>query len=139
MTTKGFDPNRTRVTDDTQAEWLRTIITGDLREVPGVGNTTIMKLAECSDNITTTYQLLGKFLLLKGQGIGTIEHADRFYYWLELIGTSAGHRSSVVRSVAEKLQLQFPDIYDEEIYSKDEEEEDATKKLNDAKTWGRKK
>ena len=127
MAAKGYDPNRTRVSDDTHANWLRSPLKGDITEVPGLGIATATKMATCEDKITTTYQLLGKYLSFKGKDVGTIEHADRFYYWLELIGTPTGHRSSVVRSIAEKLQLQFPDIYDADAYEYDDNNEGVNK------------
>jgi hypothetical protein len=36
--------------------------------------------------VTTTYQLIGKYLSLKGEGVEPVEHADRFYFWLKNIG-----------------------------------------------------
>lgn len=133
MTTIGYDPNRTRVSDDTQAQWLRSPIKGNVTEVPGIGNATATLLAECEDNITTTYQLLGKYLSFKEHNVSTIEHADRFFYWLEYIGTPTGHRSSIVRAIAEKLQLQFPDIYDEYAYVEETDKKDD--KDSSEKEW----
>ncbi|GMI55588.1 hypothetical protein ScalyP_jg359, partial [Parmales sp. scaly parma] len=65
----GYDPKRSRVSDDTLADFLRGSISGDLTEVPGVGKAAVTKLATGDDDderITNTFQLVGKFLSLKG-------------------------------------------------------------------------
>lgn len=52
-------------------------------QVPGIGPATVRVLKE--HEITTTYQLIGKYLSLKGEGVEPVEHADRFYFWLKNI------------------------------------------------------
>ena len=88
--------------------WKQSTTTGDLSEVPGVGPKTMEKLAECdepSDCITNTYQLFGKYLMLKGPGqngsneVTTVEHAEKFWYWLQNRGINS-HRSAIVRAVS---------------------------------------
>jgi len=85
-----------------------------LNEVPGIGGATIEKLKAAG--VTTTYQLLGKYLMLKDAGVGPVEHADRFYYWLVSVGTPAGFRAGVVKSIAEKLNVTFVGLYDNSLY-----------------------
>jgi hypothetical protein len=48
-------------------QWRQEAVTGDLSEVPGIGPKAIELLAEGEgdDRITNTYQLFGKFLMLK--------------------------------------------------------------------------
>ena len=53
--------------------------------------------------------------------VGPVELADRFYYWLDSIGTAAGQRGSVVSAVAEKLNLTFTGLYDPSLYALEEE------------------
>jgi hypothetical protein len=48
-------------------------------QVPGIGKASKKILIEAG--VSTTFQLLGKFLSLKGEDVGPIEHCDRFYYW----------------------------------------------------------
>ena len=134
MASEGYNPNRTRVCDNTQAQWLRSNVTGKVTEVPGVGEATARTFENCEDRITTTYQLMGKFLSFKGANVGPIEHADRFFYWLRRIGTVAGQRSSVVRAIAEKLQLQFPDIYDPDAYDVENSTEEDKDNVNSNKS-----
>lgn len=64
----GYDPQKSRVAEDTLADFLRAPLTGDLTEVPGIGPAAVSKLGqdgEDGDAIENTFQLIGKFLLLK--------------------------------------------------------------------------
>jgi hypothetical protein len=65
--------------------------------------------------IYTSFALIGKFLELKGQNVGSAEHCQRFYLWLKDIGVNSS-RADVVMCIAEKADLIFPGIYDREIY-----------------------
>lgn len=111
--------------------WRTTPTTADLSSVPGIGPSAIKKLAEADcleDRITNTYQLFGKFLMLKGPGhtedeieIEPMEHMEKFWHWLKNRGISA-HRSAIVKAVAEKSATFFQGIYDADIYDEDEDE-----------------
>lgn len=63
----GYDPQKSRVAEDTLADFLRAPLTGDLTEVPGIGPAAVTKLGagEDGDVIENTFQLIGKFLMLK--------------------------------------------------------------------------
>ena len=65
----GYDPQKSRVAEDTLADFLRAPLTGDLTEVPGIGKAAVTKLSEASEDgneaVTNTFQLIGKFLMLK--------------------------------------------------------------------------
>ncbi|KAG5180527.1 hypothetical protein JKP88DRAFT_185579 [Tribonema minus] len=118
----GYDPKRSKVTDEKLAEFIRQPITGELTEVPGIGPAAVKKLAagEGSNKVANTYQLIGKFLSLKGgddsgKTIQTIEHCDRFWYWLKEMGISS-YRSGIVNAIAEKCNTWIPGIYDEDQY-----------------------
>jgi hypothetical protein len=88
--------------------WKNSPTNGDLNEVPGIGKATIEKLAKCEgsdESITNTYQLFGKYLMLKGPGeIDAVEHAERFWYWLKNRGIHS-HRSAIVRAVSSLKRL----------------------------------
>lgn len=59
----GYDPRRSRVSDDKMNEFLRGQLSGDLTEVPGIGPAAVKKLAEGDldgDKVTNTFQLIGK-------------------------------------------------------------------------------
>lgn len=85
-------------------------------QVPGIGEKSEEALRAAG--ISTTFGLIGKYLMLKEEGVGPVEHADRFYYWLKSIGTSPGHRAGVVHSIAEKMNITFVGIYDVDAYEK---------------------
>ena len=61
-----------------------------MQEVPGIGDVGEKKLKEAG--ITTTFSLMGKYLMLKDDGVGTVENADRMYYFLQSIEYPAGFR-----------------------------------------------
>jgi hypothetical protein len=54
-----------------------------------------------AQGIETTYQLIGKYLSLKGPDVGSVMHQDLFWLWLKESGI-ASHRSAVVKAIAEK-------------------------------------
>ena len=111
---EGYDPHRSTVTDDKLAAFVSLEITGDLNEVPGIGPKSIELLKE--QGISTTFGLFGKFLCMKEEGVGPVEHCDRFWLWLKAIGFPGGHRGNVVRCIATRLDTQFPGIYDGSAY-----------------------
>ena len=95
---EGYDPKRSRVSDSTLADFLRAPLTGDLQEVPGIGKAAEEKLRTGNDYdeepITNTYQLIGKFLMLKGPDedgikVESIEHVEKFWHWLKNRGISS--------------------------------------------------
>jgi hypothetical protein len=114
MSTDHFHPARSRVSDAALADFIRAPIRGDVEEVPGIGRKTMELLWNAG--ITTTFSLLGKYLMLKEKGVDPVEHADRFYFWLKSLGTPAGYRAGIVHAVAEKLNITFVGIYDASIY-----------------------
>ena len=102
----GYDPRKSKVSDDTMENWKNTPTQADLSTVPGLGPAGIRQLAASDDDddkITNTYQLFGKFLMLKGgnddeQVCSPIEHTEKFWYWLKNRGINA-HRSAIVTAI----------------------------------------
>jgi hypothetical protein len=119
----GFHPDKSRVGAGALADFIRAPISGKLEEVPGVGPATIKILQE--NGISTTFQLIGQYLMLKEDGVEAIEHADRFYYWLKSLKTPSGFRAGIVHAIAEKMNVTFPGIYDSSAYGAAVQEEDA--------------
>jgi hypothetical protein len=117
MSDVGYNPARSRTDPDRLAEFIQSRITGRLTEVPGLGEATENLLRE--QGITSTYQLFGKFLMLKDEGVESVELCDRFWYWLESIKTSPGHRGSIVQAVACKLDATYPGLYDSSRYDEE--------------------
>lgn len=108
-------------------EWRVGTVTGDLNEVPGIGPAAVKKLAEGDDSVTNTYQLFGKFLMLKGPDsdghkVESFEHMEKFWHWLANKGISS-HRSAIVKAIAEKTATFFKDIYDANQYDDDDEDD----------------
>mmetsp|Transcript_11790 Transcript_11790/g.15340 ORF Transcript_11790/g.15340 Transcript_11790/m.15340 type:complete len:125 (+) Transcript_11790:90-464(+) len=124
MAAEGYDPQRSQVNETQLANFLRSSITGNIEEVPGVGASAKQKLAEGEDSIETTYQLIAKYLSLKGENVDCIEHCERFWLWLKSQGINS-YRSGIVLSIAEKVNTMMPGIYDGALYEQDDEEEKA--------------
>ena len=112
-----YHPGKPRVGPGPLGDFIRSPITGRLEEVPGVGLLTIKIFNE--NGIFTTFQLIGKYLSFKASDVEPIEHADRFYNWLTSLNTPRGHRAGIVHSIAEKMNVSFPGIYDSTAYGPD--------------------
>jgi len=124
----GYDPKKSKVSDDRMETWRTEPVSGQLLDVPGIGPSAVRKLAESDEQITNTYQLFGKYLMLKGPDsdehtVECIEHSEKFWHYLKAVGISA-HRSAIVKAVAEKAAAFFPGIYDANMYDEEEDEED---------------
>ncbi|GBG26083.1 Hypothetical Protein FCC1311_023032 [Hondaea fermentalgiana] len=109
----GFDANRSMVNEDALAAFLASPITGNITEVPGIGDGAKRLLARSFGNessVTTTYQLIGKFLTLRKAGMSQQDHLDAMWHWLKDRNINA-FRSGIVLCVAEKCNLMIPGIY----------------------------
>lgn len=109
-----YHPLKSRINSETLDDFLRSPITGDLLEVPGIGPGTKKILVE--NGITTTFMLIGKYLSLKDETVDTVEHADRFYLWLKSIDFPKSGIFIVTHAMSEKMNLYFPGIYDQDCY-----------------------
>lgn len=135
---KIFRPQDSKVKKEALADFLSAEIGSDLKTVPNVGPATQRILNGVSititspnsdivlSGITNTYSLIGIFLLFKNSAdldsagqpveLDPVEHVQRFYSWLQSIGTPAGFRAGIVHSIAQKVDLAFPGIYDVSAY-----------------------
>jgi hypothetical protein len=113
----GYDPTRSTTSPDTLAAFMQRPLTGSLTadKIPSVGPKTIEVLKE--HGITSTYSLIGKFMSLKEEGVGSVEHMDRCWFWLKSIGTPPGHRSCIIEALAQRMNMHFPGLYDEARYT----------------------
>ena len=109
----GFDPTKSQVADDKLAEFLDAALEEDITSVPGVGPAAAEKLAagDGDDQVTTTYQLIAKFLYFRGAGVSCAEQCDAMWYWLQAKGVSS-HRAGIVHAIAEKVNTMIPGMYD---------------------------
>lgn len=109
----GFDVNRSQVSDEALATFLKAEVEEDITTVPGVGPSAAGKLADNSEGeagVKTTYQLIGKFLSLRDPDMASQTHCDAMFNWLKLKGVNA-HRSGIVHAIAEKTDTMMPGIY----------------------------
>lgn len=113
MASKGekYDPNKSQVSGETLADFLRMPIESDLKTVPGIGPAGVKLLAK--QGIKTTHQLIGKFLSFKGIDTTVQEHCDDFWDFLcHDVGIKA-HRSGIVQAIAERVNILIPGTYTE--------------------------
>jgi len=108
MAARRFDINRSLDPPGALAFFLASAVNSDLTSVPGIGDASVTALRE--QGITTTHQLIGQFLLLKGENTTWTEHLDAMYNWLTLVGTEIGSRSRVVHCIAEKCTIMIPSL-----------------------------
>lgn len=128
-TEEGYDPRKSKVSDQRMDAWRSGTVTGDLTEVPGIGPDAKKKLSTASileDRITNTHQLFGKYLMLKGPDedghvVTVSETNQKFWYYLKFKGISS-HRSAIVLAVSEKVATFFPGFYDANASDYDEED-----------------
>ena len=69
-----------------------------------------------------------KFLMLKGPDsddnkVESMEHCEKFWFWLQDKGISA-HRSAIVKAIALKVNGLLPGVYDPDLYDDDDESDD---------------
>uniref|UniRef100_A0A7S1U230 Uncharacterized protein n=2 Tax=Phaeomonas parva TaxID=124430 RepID=A0A7S1U230_9STRA len=110
---EGFDPNKSRVSEDRLAEFIVQEVDPDLSSVPGVGDKAKEMLL--ADGVETTYQLIGKFLQLKGASTSVREHADAMWYYLKGVGINS-YRAGIVLAIAEKVNTMMSGLYDPEEF-----------------------
>lgn len=86
----GYDPRKSKVSDDRMERWRVDKLTPNLLDVPGIGPATVKKLAEGADHekITNTNQLFGKVsALLDGAEAcvhthtQSVSHGNSFACW----------------------------------------------------------
>jgi hypothetical protein len=119
---QGYDPNRSRVSDDKMASWTEADLDGSLTQIPGVGAATKSKLK--ADGIKNSYHLLGKYMTftqLEYDGTGeiavdTYSLNQRFWLYLQSLGINA-HRSAIVKAVSEKVATMLPGFLDANTYN----------------------
>lgn len=102
---KPYDASASRLTDAALTLWMETEITGQLTEVPGVGEKTAGKLNDVG--IHTTFQLFGKYLSLRGPGVDQQEHLNLFMNFLEGAGCAKSYLASQVQAVSERMNIGF--------------------------------
>ena len=98
-----------------------------MQEVPGIGPAAIKMLR--AQDVTSTHQLIGQYLLLKGPEDDEHEVSvealnQKFWFWLKSAGIKS-HRSAIVLAIYEKVSSFFPRFYDAASAAAAEEEESS--------------
>tara|TARA_B100000787_G_scaffold52395_1_gene37849 strand:+ start:11720 stop:12100 length:381 start_codon:yes stop_codon:yes gene_type:complete len=107
-----FTPSKSTVKDETLVEFLYADVKSDLECVPGIGPAN--KKALQKHGVQNTYQLVSKFLALKTEDLGVVEHCNAFFHFLQDCEIK-NNRHSITKSIAEKVAISFPKLY-AEIY-----------------------
>ena len=55
--------------------------------------------------------------MMKGEGVGCVDNANRFILWLKARGIRSG-RNSITEAIAERCNLMVPGIYQKELFAK---------------------
>lgn len=113
-----YNPSSSRMAESTLADFITSPLTGVITEVPGISpkQAILLSRGDYNDQITNTYQLIGKFLLMKtinqetNEYITSQEHCDKFCMYLKNKGVNS-HRTDITFAIAEKCNVLFPGIY----------------------------
>mmetsp|Transcript_4648 Transcript_4648/g.6050 ORF Transcript_4648/g.6050 Transcript_4648/m.6050 type:complete len:129 (-) Transcript_4648:146-532(-) len=124
-TPEGYDPRRSKVSDNSMEQFRTGTLTGDLKEVPGIGPAAAKRLEE--EGILTTYHLLGHYMKMAEMTKNDDDDmvVDTYLLnqqmWQFLKGASiSAHRSAIVKAVSEKVASSFPAFHDANIYDDDD-------------------
>ena len=136
-----YNPANSKISDNTFANFLRLPLTGNILEIPGISKKQAILLArgDIGDQITSSFQLIGKFLLMKSKNkdedknenndgddgddgddsydyINPKKHCQLFYNYLKNKGITTS-RNDIVMAIAEKSNTIFPGMYDYTYYN----------------------
>ena len=106
-----YDGATTQINESTCAEFIIADVSGDLIDVPGVGKTAVKAISDAG--ASNTFALLGKFLMLRKEGMTGQAHQNAMAQYLKDIKVNS-HRSDVVYSCSEKLRSLFPKLCPDE-------------------------
>lgn len=122
-----WDRSKSQMSDEKRELWRKHTITGDLKEVPGLGAAAEKVFKNEKNKIVNTYQLLGdmlKHLERPLEGKAAInEFGDILYDRLKSFGVSGGHIHTIVHALIEKVEngIQIQKIGIPESQMKDEQ------------------
>ncbi len=95
--------------------FLQAQLTGDLKEVPGVGEACLVEFEK--HGITTSFQLIGLLLSYKDKDATSADVIQRFWIKVNsILDRPSFHnnlKAVIVRAVAMKANTMFPGIYEE--------------------------
>jgi hypothetical protein len=117
--------NETKVSIDKKIHvWLGGDVDGKLKQVPGIHDAEVEKLAadnvEESECITSTHQLIGKYLMLyEPDKMTSTDLNKKFSHFLQERGITL-HRPHIVRAISEKVASFFPGFHDGSKFNEDD-------------------
>lgn len=101
-----YDPACSRLSESALREFMEQSVTGDLTAIPGVGEKTAAALQ--AKGISTTFQLFGKYLSLRGNDMTQQEHLNSFLQYLAVDAECPkAYVHSQVQAISEKMNTGF--------------------------------
>jgi len=96
------DTDTTQTTSPTAYNsWIQSPVKPELTSVPGIGKAGREVLEKIG--ITTTWQLIGKFLLYNRDG-------DKMLEWLSGFSIISSHKQTILKALADKVGILFGDL-----------------------------
>lgn len=105
-----FNPHSSCLPDDAE-EYENTRVTSDLADIPGIGSRAEDALKQA--DVTTSYQLFGKYLMFAAEDCDPNEKLNE---WLYDQGIPHGFSDTIVHAIAVRLSSVFPRLYDIDNY-----------------------
>lgn len=117
----GYDPRRSKVSDNRMEEFRVGNLTGNLLEVPGIGPAAVKALEQ--DGIKNTFQLIGHYMKLAETSTGedgelvidTYLLNQDFWQLLKSMDIKS-HRSAIVKAISDRVASSFSAFHDANIY-----------------------
>jgi hypothetical protein len=128
---EGYDPNKSKVSDDKMTAFNESDLTGDLLQIPGIGPAAVAKLLADDPPVQNSFHLIGKYMAMcqleqdedgEGPRVDTYSLNQRFWVYLKNLGIVA-HRSAIVKAMSSKVGTLLPAFMDANTYG-DEADDD---------------
>ena len=125
----GYDPNRSKVSDNAMSDWLNGGIKMDIQSVPGIGPKAAQSLEK--KGVTITQHLIAKYMSLatteeRENTDGEMEPMvdvyvtnQQFWHFLQDAGVNAA-RSGIVDAINRKVAQMDPAFVDNNDYAEEE-------------------
>lgn len=131
----GFDPNKSKISTDKLGHFLRNPMGKDVLEIPGMDRMIAQSMAD--EGITTTFQVMGKFLSFAGPNTTAVEVCDLFWAWLGTHRARSATQSGITECFAERVNMilpefNYPNYYDDMIEAGTNEVLTETKAASEA-------
>lgn len=95
-------------------------LTGNLNEIPFVPRGGANEQCFRNAGYDSSFMVMGEFLKMKGEGVSTVNHCERFFIWLGSIGIKGSSKAMITQALAEKLNIMIPGFFNMEEYPESE-------------------